>query len=91
MGHTQDPEGLECLLERRELGPQYGVDTLARLVAGPHVVAEGLDHVVGGHADVGGAVAEHGHHRGEHAAHGRDLGAVGPGPGRRPKKWRNSS
>ena len=49
----------------------------ARLVAGPQVVAERLDHVVGGDADVGRALLEHPQHRAEHATDRRDLHAVG--------------
>ena len=50
------PQRAQRLLERPGLGPQVRVDALARLVAGPELVAERLDHVVGGHADVGRTV-----------------------------------
>ena len=51
-----DAQGVECRFEDRELGPQLGSDAGAGLVAGPEIVAEGLDDMVGGHADMGGPV-----------------------------------
>ncbi len=63
------------LFEQRELRPQRRLDALAGLVAGPQVVAERLDHVVGGHPDVRRAVVEHALHRGQHAAHRAHLHA----------------
>ena len=52
LGHRPHPhaEGLEGLLEQPELGLQLGRDLGAGLVAGPQVVAERLDDVIGRHA-----------------------------------------
>ena len=41
------------------------------------MVAERLDDVIGGDADVRGAAVDHAEHRRQHAAHGADLAAVG--------------
>ena len=46
------PERGERLLEQRELREQVGIDAGAGLVAGPQAVAERLDDVIGGDADV---------------------------------------
>ena len=58
-------------------GLQLRVDPRTVLVAGPQVVAERLDDVVGGDADVGGTVAQHAHQRPQHAPGGADLVALG--------------
>ena len=47
-----DAERRQRLFEQRELREEVGVDALAGLVAGPQIVAERLDHVVGRDADV---------------------------------------
>ena len=56
-----------------ELAPERRVDPLARLVAGPELVAERLDHVVGRHAEVGGAALQHAEHRSQDPDHPADL------------------
>ena len=58
---------LHQFLELAELCLQVGVDAAAVLVAGQHLVAERLDHMVGGYADVGGAAGDQVEHRVEHA------------------------
>ena len=65
----QHPQGTEGLLERPGLGPQIGIDAFTRLVPGPQVVAERLDDVVGGHADVGGPLPQQLQHRADHPPH----------------------
>ena len=55
------------LLERMELRLQRGVDAGAGLVAGPQIVAERLDHVVGGDADMRRAALQHLGDRAQHA------------------------
>ena len=57
------------LLERMELRPQRRLDALPGLVARPELVAERLDHVVGGNADVGRALLDHLEHRLQHTDH----------------------
>jgi hypothetical protein len=49
---------LDRLLEQRELRQEIRVDPGTRLVEGPQLVAERLDHVVRSHPEVGGAVLE---------------------------------
>ena len=46
------PSASKRLLQQRELGLQVWVDALARLVAGPQVVTEGLNDVVCRNAQV---------------------------------------
>jgi hypothetical protein len=58
-----DPHRRERLLERMELRKQRRLDPGRRLVAGPEIVAERLDHVVGGDADVGLAALDDLEHR----------------------------
>src|SRR5947208_2400540 len=70
------PEGAQRVLEQRELRQQLRLDARARLVAGPHVVAERLDDVVRRHADMRRALLEQRERRAEHAPHGVDLDAV---------------
>ncbi len=62
--------GGESLVEHRELGQQDRVDAFSRLVARPEVVAERLDDLVGGHADVGGPLFEEVVHRPQDPAGG---------------------
>ena len=87
----QDPEGGEGLLEGPGLGPQIGIDAVARLVAGPQVVAEGLDHVVGRHTDMGRALSEQLQHGADHAPTAATSSPAALRWGGAPKKWRNSS
>ena len=77
IGQHDDAHRRQRLLERMELRQQRRVDAGAGLVAGPEVVAERLDDVVGGDADVRGAVAEQVEHRAEDAPDRGDLAAVG--------------
>ena len=49
----------ERFLERMELRPQRRLDALAGLVAGPQIVAERLDDVIGRDADVRRAALDH--------------------------------
>ena len=78
-GPDHDAGGGERLLQRMELRHQRAVDALAGLVARPELVAERLDDVVGGDADVGGAALDHPEHGVHHAARRgeRRLGARG--------------
>ena len=76
IGNTTTPIADERVLERVELGQQRGFDAGAGLVAGPEVVAERLDDVIGGHGQVRRAVPEQVEHRGEDALHRGDLEAV---------------
>ena len=62
----------ERFLERMKLRPQRGLDAVAGLVAGPEVVAERLDDVIGRDADVRGAAFDHLEHGVEHAEHGAE-------------------
>ena len=50
-----------------ELRPQRGLDALAGLVAGPQLVAERLDDVIGRDADVRAAALDHLQHGVQHA------------------------
>ena len=90
MGHTATPHGVERHLERMELREQRRIDAFAGLVAGPLVIAERLDDVVGGDAQVGRACLEHREHGVEHPA-AAPSGLPAPPARRSPKKWRNSS
>ena len=71
-----DAHGDERLFERVKLRPQRGLDAFARFVAGPQIVAERLDDVIGGNADVRDAAFEHLHDRPEHSGDGSE-GLVG--------------
>jgi hypothetical protein len=42
-----------------ELREQCWLDALSGLVAGPKLIAERLDYVISGHADVGGTTFDH--------------------------------
>src|SRR5690606_39275641 len=64
------------IFDQAELGEQVLVDPRAVLVGGPQVVAERLDDVVGGHADVGGTLLDHGEHRPRDASRRSHLTAV---------------
>ena len=67
------PSAAQRVLEQRELRPERGVDAGAGLVAGPEVVAERLDDVVGRHRHVRRAVAQQIDHRDDHAARRADV------------------
>ena len=69
IGQTTTPSAVERLFEQRELRQQVGLDAGAGLVAGPQLVAERLDDVIGGDADVRGAAGDHAEHRRDDAAH----------------------
>ena len=60
-----------------ELCPERGLDALAGLVARPEAIAERLDDVIGGDADVGRAALEHLHHGAEHACYRAERGIAG--------------
>ena len=62
----------ERILEREKLRVEHAIDSLARLVVRPELVAEGLDHVVGGHADMGRAGLDHLQHGVQHASNGAE-------------------
>ena len=64
-------------LERLELGEQIGIDAGARLVSWPETVAERLDDVIGGDADVRRAALEHAEDRGDDAADCCDFVPIG--------------
>ena len=84
LDHRPDPhpERLECFLQQGELGPELGRHVGTSLVAGPQVVAERLDDVVGRHPDVGDTLGQERGHRRDHTAGGRHLRAVGGHAGR---------
>ncbi len=65
----------ERFFQRMELREQRRLDAGAGLVARPQPVAKGLDDVVGGHADVRGALLDHLQHRLQHP-HDRAVGAI---------------
>ena len=67
IGQTATPIACERLLQRLELGAERALDAGAGLVAGPEVVAERLDHVVGGDAEMGGAALDDLQHGVQHA------------------------
>ena len=72
IAQTTTPSAASASSSSGNCAQQRRVDALARLVAGPEVVAERLDDVVGGHAEVGGAALEHAPARiPTHAAHRR--------------------
>jgi hypothetical protein len=50
-----------------KLRPQCAINAGTRLVAGPKLVAKGLDDVIGGDTNVRGAVFDHLHERAEDA------------------------
>ena len=62
----------ERFLERVKLREQRGLHALGRLVPGPQAVAERLDHMIGGDADMRGALLDHLQHRVQHAVHGAE-------------------
>ena len=60
------------LLERMKLRPQRRIDAVAGLVAGPELVTERLDDMVGGNAKMRGALLDHLQDGVEHARDGRE-------------------
>src|SRR2546430_3187334 len=58
---------------------QGGLDPLPRLVPGPEGVAEGLDDVVGRHAEVRSSLLDHLQHRMQHAHDGAERLVRTPG------------
>jgi hypothetical protein len=64
-------------LQQVELRQQQRVHSGARLVAGPHVVAEGLDDVIGSDAKMRRAVLKHREDRLHHTTRCADLHTVG--------------
>ena len=62
----------ERFLERVELREECGLDAVPCLVAGPEPVAEGLDDVIGGDADVSGSGLDHLQHSMQHTDHGAE-------------------
>ena len=77
IGHTTKPAAASTSSSSGNCAHRSGGNPGARLVAGPQVVAKGFDDVIGGHADVRRALADHREQRMQHAAHRRDLAAVG--------------
>ncbi len=80
----RDAERLQGRLQERELGEQLGVHAGAGLVVIPEVVPEGLDHLVGRHAHVGGPALQHRQHRlhdrpGTADLHAARIPVAGPG------------
>ena len=69
LGHGPhgDPHGGQGVLEWMKLREQGRLDALTSLVAGPEPVAEGLDDVVGRHAQVRGSLFDHLQDAVEHA------------------------
>ena len=72
----RDAQRRQHLLEQRKLREQVGLDAVARLVAGPELIAERLDDVIGRDPDVGGADRHHAEQRCQHAADRSDFPAV---------------
>src|SRR5262249_31930959 len=73
------------VLERVKLRQQLGFDARAGLVAGPQVVAERFDDVIGRDAQVGGSAFQHAEDGAQHAGDGADFispGVVLPGHGK---------
>lgn len=71
-----DAKRLERLLERMELAEEGRIDALAGLVAGPQVIPERLDDVIGGNPDVRRALLEQRDRRAEDTANRTHLVAV---------------
>jgi hypothetical protein len=63
----------ERLLEQRELRHQVGGHPLPGLVAGPELVPERFDDVIGSHPEIPDALAEQAAEGGQHAPDGRNL------------------
>jgi hypothetical protein len=62
----------ERLLERMELREEGGLDPIAGFVAGPELVSERLDDMIGRHADVRLSRLDHLQHGLQHADHGAE-------------------
>ena len=85
-GPHHDPERDQGLLERPGLRPQIRVDAVPGLVARPQVVAERLDHMVGGDAHVRRALAQELQHGADHPPDGGNLLAGRIAVRRRPEE-----
>ena len=73
IGHTTTPSASRAASSSSNWDRSSGSMPGPGLVAGPQVVAERLDDVVGGHPDVGGPVGQHAHDGQDHAPGGADL------------------
>ena len=72
-----DAERRQRFFEQGKLRLEVGFDAFAGLVAGPELVSERLDDVIGRHRQVRGASVDHPEDRADHAAHRANLQAVG--------------
>ena len=77
LGPHRDAERVERVFEDGELGEEGRFDSFAGLVSGPEIVAERLDDVVGGDADVGRALLEELQDREDDAPGRADVDPVG--------------
>ena len=68
-----NPHGLERLFKQRELSKETRIDTLARLVPGPEIIAKGLDDMVRRDADMGNSRFKHPSNASQHSACRGDL------------------
>src|SRR6185437_1178845 len=77
-----DPESAQRLLQRLELRPQRRLDPIARFVTAPEIIAEGLDHVVRGNAEMRRSRLEHLQDRRQHTRDRseRPVRALGEAP-----------
>ena len=72
IGQTTTPIAASASSSGWNCARKRALDAVAGLVVGPEVVAERLDHVVGGDAEVGGAALDHLEHGVQHAGHGAE-------------------
>ncbi len=77
-GPDDHAQRAQRLFKRLELRVEERVHALTRLVARPELVAERLDDVVRGHAQVRAAALEHAQDRRDDAAHRPQLGGRAP-------------
>ena len=75
-GPDDDAGRGEGFFEQVELGQEIRFDPFAGCVAGPQLIAAGLDDVIGRNRDVRGAAAHHSEDRREHTAHRGNLATV---------------
>ena len=68
--------GFQRLLKHRKLREQLRRHAFAGLVSGIQIVAERLHDMIGGHAQVGCALLDHGQDGGQDAAHCADFLAI---------------
>src|SRR5438128_5490957 len=66
-GPYHHAHGGEGVFQRVELRQQGGLDPIPRFVPGPECVAEGLDDVVGRHAEMRGSLLDHLQYRVQHS------------------------